>query len=173
MLVGVTDRGRAEGLDFDDFYGREYGRIVALGYALTGDRGAAEDAAQDAFLAAHRDWDRIGRYDAPGAWVRRVVVNRSRSRFRRRGRESSALARVASAEPAFTEARYDESEEFWRAVRALPPKLARCVVLHYVDDLDAAAIADVLGVARSTVRVHLHRARQALAKSLGLEEEDA
>lgn len=171
MLAAVTDRGRTDGDDFDDFYAREYGRVVALAYALTGDRGAAEDAAQDAFLAAHRDWERVGRYDAPGAWVRRVVVNRSRSRFRRRGRESSALARVAAAERASTEPQYDESEEFWRAVRALPPKLAHCVVLHYVDDLDAAAIADVLGIAPATVRVHLHRARLALAKSLGLEED--
>jgi RNA polymerase sigma-70 factor (ECF subfamily) len=171
MLAAVTDRGRTGEGDFDDFYASEYGRIVALAYALTGDRGAAEDAAQDAFLAAHRDWDRVGRYDAPGAWVRRAVVNRSRSRFRRRGRESSALARVAASELASTEPSYDESEDFWRAVRALPPKLARCVVLHYVDDLDAAAIADVLGIAPSTVRVHLHRARLALAQSLGLEED--
>ena len=173
MLVAVTDRGSTESVEFDDFYAREYGRVVALAYALTGDRGAAEDAAQDGFMAAHRDWDRIGRYDAPGAWVRRVVVNRCRSRFRRRGRELTALARVAAAKPDSAEASYEESEGFWRAVRALPPKLARCVVLHYVDDLDAAAIADVLGIAPSTVRVHLHRARQALAKSLGVEEDGA
>lgn len=171
MLAGVTDRGRAEAVEFDDFYAREYGRIVALAYALTGDRGAAEDAAQDAFLAAHRDWDRIGHYDAPGAWVRRVVLNRTRSRYRRRGRESRALARFAVAESTTIEPTYDDSEAFWRAVRSLPPKLAQCVVLRYVDDLDAAAIAAVLDLAPSTVRVHLYRARATLAQVLDLEED--
>lgn len=172
MLATVTDRGRAETLDFDDFYRQEYGRIVVLAYALTGDRGAAEDLAQDAFLAAHRDWDRIGSYDAPGAWVRRVLLNQSRSRFRRRGRESRALARHAAAAPTSVDARYNDSEAFWQAVRSLPIKQARCVVLHYVDDLDATEIGVVLDVAPSTVRVHLHRARQTLTTSLELEEDE-
>jgi DNA-directed RNA polymerase specialized sigma24 family protein len=47
------------------------------------------------------------------------------------------------------------------------------VVLHYVDDLDAAAIGAVLELAASTVRVHLHRARARLAELLALEEDDA
>jgi RNA polymerase sigma-70 factor (ECF subfamily) len=171
MLAAVTDTGQIEPREFDVFYASEYGRIVALAYALTGDRDAAEDAAQDAFLAAHRDWHRIGGYDAPGAWVRRVVLNQSKSRFRRQGRESSALARFAASEPTVVEPRDDASETFWQAVRTLPPKLAQCVVLHYVDDLDAAAIGAVLEIKSATVRVHLHRARVALAKNLGLEEE--
>ncbi len=170
MLLAVTERGSAEASDFDDFYAREYGRIVALAYALTGDHGAAEDAAQDAFLAAHQAWGRVGGYDVPGAWVRRVVLNRSRSRFRRRGRESSALARFAASEPTTVEAFSDESETFWAAVRELPPRLAHCVVLHYVDDLDAAAIGAVLGIAPATARAHLHRARTRLARTLDLEE---
>jgi RNA polymerase sigma-70 factor (ECF subfamily) len=171
MLAVVTERGSTERLEFDDFYSSEYGRIVALAYAVTGDRDAAEDAAQDAFLAAHRDWHRIGSYDAPGAWVRRVVLNKSRSRFRRQGRESQALARFAASEPTAVDPHNDDSEVFWRAVRTLPPKLAQCVVLHYVDDLDAAAIGAVLDITPATVRVHLHRARVALAKALDLEEE--
>jgi RNA polymerase sigma factor (sigma-70 family) len=170
MLAGVTERDRAEAPEFDDFYALEYGRIVALAYALTGDRDAAEDAAQDAFLAAHQSWEKVSRYDAPGAWVRRVVLNRSRTRFRRQGRESSALARFSASTSTTVESSYDDTETFWRAVRELPPQLEHCVVLHYVDDLDAAAIAKVLDLAPATVRVHLHRARTALAKTLDLEE---
>ncbi len=169
MLLAVSEPGRAE-REFEDFYAREYGRIVALAYALTGDRGTAEDASQDAFLAAHREWERIRDYDAPGAWVRRVVVNRSRTRFRRRGREAAALARVAAMRPTGPDPDDDGSEVFWRAVRTLPPKVARCIVLHYVEDLDAGQIAELLGISASTVRVHLHRGRQRLAASLGVDE---
>jgi DNA-directed RNA polymerase specialized sigma24 family protein len=69
--------------------------VVGLAYALSGSRWGAEDLAQDAFLAAHRDWERIGSYEHPGAWVRRVVANLSVSMFRRRATEARALARVA------------------------------------------------------------------------------
>ena len=64
---------------------------------------------------------------------------------------------------------YVDTDRFWDAVRSLPAQQARCVALRYVDDLDVAAIATILGCAEPTVRVHLHRARLALADRLGLE----
>jgi hypothetical protein len=54
---------------FEAFYEREYHRVVGFAYALTGSWEAAEDATQEEFLRALRDWERIGRYDQPGAWV--------------------------------------------------------------------------------------------------------
>ena len=63
--------------------------------ALSGSRWGAEDLAQEAFLAAHRDWGRIGSYQQPAAWVRRVVANLAVSAFRRRVAETKALARIA------------------------------------------------------------------------------
>jgi hypothetical protein len=76
---------------FDDFYRREFSAVVGLAYALSGNRWAAEDLAQESFLVAHRDWDRVGTYDDPGAWVRRVVTNLSVSALRRRMIEAKAL----------------------------------------------------------------------------------
>ena len=155
---------------FDEFYRSEYGRVLALAVVLCGDRGAAEDLVQDAFLAAHRKWDVVGEYDAPGAFVRRVLINRSRSRFRRRGRERDALARLAARSvEAADEASEVDADTFWSLVRTLPRQQARCVALRYVDDLDVAAIASILGCAEPTVRVHLHRAHQTLATRLELE----
>ena len=164
-MLGALDD---EGQDFDNFYRAEFGRMLALAYALTGDRAAAEDLVQDAFVSANRRWDRIGRYDSPAGFVRRAIINRSRSRFRRRGRESAALARVA-AEPVVDDGGFVDTDTFWTAVRALPAQQMRCVVLRYVEDLDAAGIAAVLECAESTVRVHLHRARLTLAVTLGLD----
>ena len=45
---------------FEDFYSQEYSAVVGLAYALSGSRSGAEDLAQEAFLAAHRNWHRIG-----------------------------------------------------------------------------------------------------------------
>lgn len=57
--------------------------MVELAYALSGNRAGA-DIAQEAFLRAHRDWHRVGRYQYPGAWVRRAAVNLAASAVRRR-----------------------------------------------------------------------------------------
>jgi len=153
---------------FEDFYVREYGVVVALGLALTGDRGLAEELAQDAFLAAHRRWDRIAQYDAPAAWVRRAVVNRSRSAWRRRSREARALERLVRVDRPVVDGEGVEPDRFWALVRGLPARQAQCVALHYLDELSAAEIASVLGCNVATVRVHLHRGRAALAQVLSL-----
>ncbi len=79
---------------FDVFYRRELRPVVGLAYVLTGRRSAAEDLAQEAFVAAYRRWRDIGGYDDPGAWVRAVAMNHARSRVRRRATEARALVRL-------------------------------------------------------------------------------
>lgn len=95
MVADQTSRAdRVDRLTFDELYQRDFRALVALAYGLSGSRAAAEELAQEAFLAAHRRWDRIGGYDDPSAWLRRVVVNRSVSAVRRRMAERRALARL-------------------------------------------------------------------------------
>jgi RNA polymerase sigma factor (sigma-70 family) len=65
----------------------------------------------------------------------------------------------------------EANEEVWRAVRSLPKRQAQCVALRYLDDRTTAEIAEVLGCAEATVRVHLHRAHAALAERLEHPEE--
>ena len=77
----VVDAERSVSIDRHD---REIRDVVGLSYVLSGSRSGAEDLAQDAFVAAYRLWDRISGYENPGAWVRRVAVNRSISVGRRR-----------------------------------------------------------------------------------------
>jgi RNA polymerase sigma-70 factor (sigma-E family) len=154
---------------FEEFYRREYRRLVALGIALTGDRGRAEELAQDACFAAHRNWGRISRYDAPGAWVRRAVVNRSRSSWRRRSAETRALERLVRAQAPVADGVGVDPDRFWALVRTLPTRQAQCVALRYLDDLTTLEIARVLGCSEATVRVHLHRGRAALAQILSLD----
>src|SRR3954467_14502477 len=75
-LADEPDPLPAQELRFDDFYTAEYPSVVRLAFALTGRLAVAEEMAQEAFLAAYRRWNRISRYDEPGAWVRRVVTHR-------------------------------------------------------------------------------------------------
>ncbi|GMQ93279.1 MAG: SigE family RNA polymerase sigma factor [Acidimicrobiia bacterium] len=144
---------------FEEFYRHYYPRAVAVARVLAGAR-TAEDIAQDAFVAAYRRWDDI---DQPEHWIMRVVANRSRSVLRRRYTEARAIGKLASTLEEVPELS-DSTEEFWSAVRGLPRRQAQTVALVYVDQLSTGEVAEILGCEESTVRVHLHRARQKLAR---------
>ena len=154
---------------FERFYEREFRSVVGLAYALSGSRSASEDLAQEAFIAAHRNWDRIGAYDKPEAWVRRIVSNLAVSRFRRRVSETKALTRLAGfgREHASLPELPVEAEAFWGSVRKLPKRQAQTIALHYLEDRSVSDIADILECSPNTVKVHLHKGRQQLAERLG------
>ena len=158
---------------FEDFYVREYPAMVGLAYALSGSRSGAEDLAQEAFLVAHRGWDRIGGFDEPGVWVRRVVANLSVSAIRRRVVETKALARIAVGQTPTLPELSAEGAEFWRAVRSLPRRQAQAIALHYLDDLPVAEVARILGTAEGTVKKHLYEGRKKIVRLLQLEEDEA
>jgi len=151
---------------FDEYYQRDYRSLVGLAYVITSDHATAEDLVQDALTAAHRNWEKVSRYDKPGAWVRRVLVNRSTSRFRRLASETKATLRLR-AEPERALEPSDPNIEVWKAVAALPKRQSQVIALHYWDDQSLAQIADILECGTETVKTHLKRARRALAKSLG------
>src|ERR1700746_987146 len=70
--------------EFGAFMHARWPVMVRLAYALTGDQGHAEDVAQTAFARAYASWPRIVRTRNPEAYVRRIVVNENRNRFRKR-----------------------------------------------------------------------------------------
>lgn len=142
--------------------------MLGLAYVLTGNAAVAEDTAQDAFTAAYRQWAAIGGYDSPAAWVRRVTCHLAASVVRRRVREAKAIVRLAYRTPTHIE--LDEGDaEFWRSVRALPPRQAQAVALFYLEGYSVRDIAAVLDCSEGTVKTHLSRARTAVARQLRLE----
>jgi RNA polymerase sigma-70 factor, ECF subfamily len=159
----------SESLSFDDFYRSEHRHVLGLAFVLTGNQWVAEDTAQDAFTAAFRQWRSIVAYDSPGAWVRRVTCNRAASALRRRVREAKALMRLAGRTQTHVE--LDEGDEaFWQAVRRLPPRQAQAVALYYMEDYSVRQISEVLDCSEGTVKTHLSRARDAVARQLRLED---
>ena len=118
-------------------------------------------------MAALRHWDRISSYDEPGAWVRRVVVNRAVFRFRKKTAEVKAVVRLRGR-PVVPEIPA-ESAAVWDAVRRLPRRQPQVVALRYLDGRPIADIARILGCSENTVKTHLQRAKQTLARRLGEE----
>lgn len=158
--------------EFDAFYQREYPRMVEFAYVLSGSRRAAEDLAQDGFVAAHLKWEKISTYERPGAWVRRVVGNLATSHLRRRIVEARALVKLATGRREAFPALSDSNNDLWSVVRSLPRRQAQTIALHYVFDLPVSEIAQVLEVAEGTVMATLHKARASLARRLELEQGD-
>jgi RNA polymerase sigma-70 factor (ECF subfamily) len=158
------------GSEFDQFYASTSGRVRAVAYALTGDWADAEDLVQDAFGAAHRNWAKVATYDDPGAWVRRLVMNRSVSRWRRLRREATLLVRLGSRAVEATDDDSPIDPAFWAAVRSLPAQQARAITLYYVEDLSVEQVARELGCSEGSVKTHLSRGRSALAAQLEMKE---
>src|SRR5262252_4246162 len=69
--------------EFREFMHGRWPAMVRLAYALTGDQGHAEDVAQAAFARAYASWPKVRRTGNPEAYVRRIVVNENRNRFRK------------------------------------------------------------------------------------------
>lgn len=156
---------KAKLVSFEAFYRDNYRQVLGVALALTRSLTEAEDLAQEAFMAAHRSWDRISQYDVPGAWVRRVMVNKATSLRRRLGAQTRAFSRVqplASQPPDLS----PETDEIWRHVRRLPRRQQQAIALHYVAQLSIDEVADVMACSTGAVKSHLHRARESLRRPL-------
>ena len=144
---------------FDEFYRSHLGRARSLAHLISGSRAMGQEIAEEAMLAVHEAWPRL---DEPAAYLRTVVVNRSRSVQRRLIRERLHLGRAAR-EPV---AGIPELDETWAEVRRLPAAQRTVIVLRYYEDLSLAEIAAVLDQPLGTVKSTLHRATARLKERL-------
>src|SRR5438552_4425781 len=159
---------------FEDVVREHQDAVYGAALRILGDRDAALDAANQAFMKAYRS---IGSYDPSRPikhWLLRIAVNeaitigRARSRERARSAPEADAAQAPSPTPTpedLTVGR--ESRDGIRAaVAALPGLYREVVVLRYFNELSVDEVASVLGRSSSTVGVQLLRARQLLRKAL-------
>ena len=149
--------------DFDDFYASSYGRVVVQLYAVTGNLPDAEDAVQEAFARAAVHWGRVGAYELPEAWVRRVALNVAFTGLRRARRAMELLTRAA---PPPAPPLPGATLELVEALGRLPLPFRQVLVLHYLADLPVERVAGELGIAVGTAKSRLARAMDALARQL-------
>jgi RNA polymerase sigma-70 factor, ECF subfamily len=155
--------------DFDQFYLGTRARLVGQMFALTGDLHEAEDLAQEAYARAAADWARIGAYEAPEAWVRRVACNLAHNRGRRLRRHAAALVKLGRP-PSVPPLSVDELA-LVAALKTLPVRQREAVVLHHLAGLSVEEIAAQSGRPTGTVKSWLSRGRAALARQM--REEDS
>ena len=141
--------------------------LIRLAIVMMGDRGAAEDVVQDAFLGLYRHWDRLADRGNALTYVRSAVLNRCRNALRQRGRrDRHDSAPVASESAEATALVGEEHQQVLAALRTLPDRQREALVLRFYLDLSEEETARAMGISRGTVKSATSRAIAALGRKL-------
>ena len=159
--------------DLEALFRNHWPRAYRAAYLVVHDAAAAEDIAQEAFLAAVRALGGFDRRRPFGPWLHRIVVNRAidwaRARALRRevGGETALEHAPAPPEPGNPR---ELSPNVVAALGSLSPEHRAVIVLRYLLEYSPGEIARILGVPRGTVNSRLRRGLDALAGNISVEE---
>lgn len=172
---------------FEELVRAQGPRLLAVASRYLPRPADAEDALQDAFVSVVRSISGFQRASSLETWLHRVVVNASLMILRRRRRKPETSLDEATVEggasspsrrgsPLTAHDAIERAETrlaVRHAVDGLPASQRSILLLRDVDALELKSIATLLDVGVSTVKVRLHRARQALQLALGPDEAEA
>ncbi len=143
-----------------------YERLVFhVAYRLLGNPDDAEDAAQEVFLRLYRRIDRIDPHRPLRYWLYRVTARVCATLYRRRQSTvaSSPLYPMSDPDPHTLPDHVAERAELHRLIYAgldtLPPQERTAIILRDLEELSTGEVAEILGIAETTVRSHIARAR--------------
>ena len=160
VFVRAAQRGSASGIEA--LFRLHWPQAHRAAYLVVHDAAAAEDIAQEAFLAAVRNLDRFDRGRPFGPWLHRIVVNRAIdwTRARQLRGEAELVEAVAAPEPGSLD------DSLLGALAALPPDHRAVIVLRHLLEYTPGEIAELLGVPRGTVNSRLRRGLDSLKESV-------
>jgi RNA polymerase sigma-70 factor, ECF subfamily len=168
MRAGRDERARVRGAqrgsvsDLEALFRSHWPRAFRAAYLVTHDAAAAEDIAQESFLAAVRALDRFDRKRPFGPWLHRIVVNRAIdwTRARKLRGEVELVESLPAPEPAASRG------ETLAALAKLAPEHRAVIVMRYLLEFTPGEIADALDLPRGTVNSRLRRGLDALRVEL-------
>ncbi len=166
-MGGGTTRAEPALGSFEDCFRARFATVARTAGLVARDPALGPDIAQEAFARLYERWDRMESDDHARNFVFRVATNLARSHLRRRVAAPFGLRSPDVDPTAIT----DEWLTVAAALGQLSPRQRSCVVLVDYADIETATVAEMLGMAEGTVRVHLSRGRRALRERLTLEEE--
>jgi RNA polymerase sigma-70 factor, ECF subfamily len=157
----AAQRGSASAIEA--LFRLHWPRAYRAAFLIVHDSGAAEDIAQESFLAAVRNLDRFDRRRPFGPWLHRIVVNRAIDWTRARALrgETELLDIIASPEQPTS---LDGS--VLAALAALPPEHRAVIVLRHLLEYTPGEISKLLGLPRGTVNSRLRRGLDSLKETV-------
>jgi RNA polymerase sigma-70 factor (ECF subfamily) len=179
--AAIERAARGDHTAFDALVAARSGRLYRTALAILRSESDAQDATQDAFVAAWQHLPGLRNPEQFDAWLGRILVNTCRDGLRRRHRiqvheidvdseEGSRALGARAADRSPFAAGVSEADAIRRAFERLGPDHRALFALHYVDGRPLGEIAALLSVREGTIKWRLHRARTALETAL--REED-
>jgi RNA polymerase sigma-70 factor, ECF subfamily len=164
----VREAQEGSGAAMAELYSLHWRRAYRAAYPVVHDATAAEDIAQDAFLAAVDALDRFDRRRPFAPWLHRIVVNRALDWARR----ESLRRQVLQAESVFEPLPPPEEVggEMIAALKELPVEQRAVVVLRHLLEYTPGEIAAMLELPRGTVNSRLRRGLDRLREAAELQE---
>lgn len=146
-----------------DLYQQHTGPAMRLAYLLTGERTAAEDLVQDAFIRVASKTSRLENDAAFAAYLRRTIINLHTSRLRRHKVERAYLAREAGQPlPDSRLPDIDLQDDLRERLLRLPPRQRAALVLRFYEDLSESDTAEVMRCSPGAVKSLTARGLRAL-----------
>lgn len=154
-----------ESAQFEELVRKHHVQVISLCLSILGDRAAAEDAAQDAFVKAFRSWQDFKGEAAFGTWMHRIATNVCLDALRREKRRAESPLEAAEAAPA-KDVPFEAQELAARLLSELPEEQRVAVVLRETQGFSYEEIAEAMGTTLDSVKARLKRARQTLEERL-------
>ena len=155
---------------FAEIVRRWQGPLVNMAYRFCGDRGRAEEMAQEAFLRSFRSLTTWRRESAFSTWLFATALNLYRREVRRIPPRTVSLEDIVTPAASVDAHTRLVDAERRRAVRnalqTLPPKYRDALLLFYFQECDIAATASSLRLPEGTVKARLARGRELLGRKL-------
>lgn len=161
-------------VDFSSYVHASAREHKRLAFLLTGDLDTAEDLLQAAYAKVYPRWGKIRTYDAPDAYLRKVMVSLRTSWWRRHRNREWATDQVP--EPGGVPDTADgviDSQTLLTALRTLPDRQRAAVVLRHWCDLSEAETAEAMGCTVGTVKSTTSKGLTHLRRALGTAEGEA
>ena len=161
---------------FEQLAGAHADRVFAVLLRLLGDRGEAEDVAQEVMLRA---WRGIGRFHGRSlffTWLYRIAINEANRSLEKSSRrtesmsidaEALQLAAAAKDEPSRQVEHAELRDALSRAMAGLPPAYRTAIVLRDVEGLSTQHAAEIAGISQAAFKSRLHQARHRLRVAIG------
>jgi RNA polymerase sigma-70 factor (sigma-E family) len=137
-------------------------RLHRAAYLLCGDWHMAEDLVQETLARSALHWSAVESSEHPEAYVRQILLNQVRQRWRRRIGRERPVAEPAQAVVADGANDRAARDQLMTALRQLPTKQRAAVVLRYFEQLSEAETALALHCSVGTVKSQTHRALSTL-----------
>jgi RNA polymerase sigma-70 factor, ECF subfamily len=163
-LAGDTDR-------FSVLVDRYKSMMYSIAYRMLGDQDAANDMAQESFIAAYTGLGNFQFGSKFSTWLYQILMNKCRD-YLRAGKNKVSVDEIAElrSDPGDTPEQAAQAHELGDAVQkaldGLPPDYREVIVLKHIEELDYDEISKIVGASVAALKVRAHRGREMLKNIL-------